>query len=179
MSNDEKYEFKQVAVRLCLKDAPPYLSDEPVNNSDKAVKLMTEILKDMDREYFCVINLDAALHPLNYSIVSIGSIKEAPVSLGNVFKSAILSNAVAIIAIHNHPSGNLKPSNNDLEVTERLVEAGALLDIQCLDHIIIGNGSSLSIKSAYPQLFKAKNRSPGVADCNVEYNMNSPRVIAI
>lgn len=175
MSENKKYEFKQVDVRLCLKDATPYLSDKPIDNTDKAVALMTEILKDMDREYFCVINLDAGLCPINYSIVSIGTNNKAMVSPSNVFKSAILSNATAIIAIHNHPSGNPTPSQADLSVTERLVAAGKLLDIKCLDHVVIGQGNSLSIAAAYPNLFTGEGLNAGVAECNA----NNMRAFAI
>ena len=71
--------------------------------------------------------------------VSIGSITASTTTPRDIFKSAILANAVAIILCHNHPSGNLKPSDSDVELTRQLVDAGELLGIKVLDHLIVSN----------------------------------------
>lgn len=76
------------------------------------------------------------------SIVSVGTINASLVSTREVFKTSILSNAASIIAIHNHPSGNITPSKQDRLITEKLYQAGQLMDIELLDHIIVGGTTS-------------------------------------
>ena len=71
--------------------------------------------------------------------VSIGSVTASTTTPRDIFKSAILANAVSIIICHNHPSGNLKPSDSDVELTRQLVDAGELLGIKVLDHLIVSN----------------------------------------
>ena len=94
----------------------------------------------MDRELFCIVNLQADLKPINMNVVSVGALDHAVTHPREVFKSAILSNAVGILMIHNHPSGSLTPSKADIAVTDRLRQAGAILGIQVYDHIITGRG---------------------------------------
>ena len=88
-------------------------------------------------------------------IVSVGTINSALVNPREIFKSSILSNACAIIAIHNHPSGNIMPSREDVNITKRLKMSGAILGIDLLDHIIIGgtSGDMYSFKSKRKDLF--------------------------
>ncbi len=66
----DEYELKQVTVRLCLKEAEPLYSSEAITDSDKAIKVMADALREMDREYVCVVNLDTLKHPINFNIVS-------------------------------------------------------------------------------------------------------------
>ena len=152
----EQYELKQVQVRLRLQEAEPLYSTEPITDSDKAVEIMARALAEMDREYVCVVNLDTKRHPINFNIVSIGDIDQAQIPIQNVFKSAILSNAKSVLAIHNHPSGSLEASQADMSVTKRMVEAGQIIGIPVTDHIIIAGGTGLhtSIRSTNPELFK-------------------------
>ena len=91
-------------------------------------------------ELFCIVNLQADLKPINMNVVSVGALDHAVTHPREVFKSAILSNAVGILMIHNHPSGSLTPSKADIAVTDRLRQAGAILGIQVYDHIITGRG---------------------------------------
>ena len=151
----EQYELKQVQVRLRLAEAEPLYSSEPITDSDKAVEVMAKALAEMDREYVCVVNLDTRKHPINFNIVSIGDIDQAQIPIQNVFKTAILSNAKSVLALHSHPSGSLEPSRPDLEVTKRMVEAGRLIGIPVTDHIIVAGGTGLhtSIRSTNPELF--------------------------
>lgn len=130
------YELDVVQVRL-VKEAPWY-SDSPVTSSEDVAKLMIKEFGDYDREVFCILNLATDGKVINANVVSVGTINAALVSPREVFKSSILSNAASIIAVHNHPSGNVHPSREDKLTTQRLREAGELLDIELLDHIIIG-----------------------------------------
>lgn len=155
MPKEQKYELKQVQVRLRLAEVEPLYSDEAITDSDKAVNVMAKALAEMDREYVCVVNLDTKRHPINFNIVSIGDIDQAQIPIQNVFKSAILSNAKSVLALHSHPSGSLDPSRPDLEVTKRMVEAGRLIGIPVTDHIIVAGATGLhtSIRSTNPELF--------------------------
>lgn len=152
----DQYELMQVQVRLKLAEAEPLYSNEAITDSDKAVDVMAKALAEMDREYVCVVNLDTRRHPINFNIVSIGDIDQAQIPIQNVFKSAILSNAKSVLAIHNHPSGSLDASQADMSVTKRMVEAGHIIGIPVTDHIIIAGGTGLytSIRSTNPELFK-------------------------
>lgn len=155
---DNAYEFKQVSVRLKLMEEAPLYSTEQISSPDIATRVMSDALSQMDREYCCVVNLDGANHPINFNIVSIGDVNQAVVPIKNVFKAAILSNAAGIILFHNHPSGSLTASQNDIDVTKRLVEAGNIMNIPVLDHIIVGGGSALStsLKMIHPEMFSVK-----------------------
>lgn len=155
MPKEQKYELKQVQVRLRLAEAEPLYSDEAITDSDKAVNVMAKALAEMDREYVCVVNLDTKRHPINFNIVSIGDIDQAQIPIQNVFKAAILSNAKSVLALHSHPSGSLDPSRPDLEVTKRMVQAGNIIGIPVTDHIIVAGGTGLhtSIRSTNPELF--------------------------
>ena len=152
----EQYELKQVQVRLKLSEAEPLYSNEAITDSDKAVAVMAIALAEMDREYVCVVNLDTQRHPINFNIVSIGDLDQAQIPIQNVFKSAILSNAKSVLALHNHPSGSMDPSQADMNVTKRMVEAGSILGIPVTDHIIVagGTGYHTSIRSTNPELFR-------------------------
>ena len=78
--------------------------------------------------------------------MSVGSLNRAIVHPREVYKTAILSNAAAVMAFHNHPSGDTTPSEQDIQLTQRLMEAGELLGIKFLDHLVIGDGSFISLK---------------------------------
>ena len=92
----------------------------------------------MDREHFVIILLNQKNHVIGVSTISIGSLTASIVHPREVYKSAILSNAASIICGHNHPSTDCQPSREDRSITTRLVEAGKLLGISVLDHVIIG-----------------------------------------
>ena len=151
----QQYELKQVQVRLRLAEAEPLYSTEPITDSDRAVNVMARALAEMDREYVCVVNLDTRKHPINFNIVSIGDIDQAQIPIQNVFKSAILSNAKSLLALHCHPSGSLEPSHADLEVTKRMVEAGRIIGIPVTDHIIVAGSTAdhTSIRKSNPEVF--------------------------
>ena len=137
--------LEQVAIRMV--EQPPLYSKEPMNNPDTAIRVMSEFLSQMDRELFCIVNLQADLTPINMNIVSVGSLNEALINPREIFKSAILSNAHSMMLIHNHPSGNLTPSTSDIQTTARMQELGELMGISLVDHIITGrNGNYYSFR---------------------------------
>jgi hypothetical protein len=161
-----EYELKQVQVRLKLSEAEPLYSTESVSTPEKAVEVMAKALSELDREYCCVVNMDGANHPINFNVVSIGDVNGAQVPIQNVFKSAILSNAARIMMFHNHPSGSLRPSPQDMEVTKRLMEAGRIMNIPVIDHIIVAGGTAqhYSFMQNHPQMFKVHEKQ--------EYSVN-------
>lgn len=143
--------LEQVAIRMV--EQPPLYSKEPMNNPDAAIRVMNEFLSEMDRELFCIVNLQADLTPINMNIVSVGSLNEALINPREIFKSAILSNAHSMMLIHNHPSGNLTPSTSDIQTTARMQELGELMGISLVDHIITGrdgNYYSFRDKGEFP-----------------------------
>ena len=143
--------LEQVAIRMV--EQPPLYSKEPMNNPDAAIRVMNEFLSQMDRELFCIVNLQADLTSINMNIVSVGSLNEALINPREIFKSAILSNAHSMMLIHNHPSGNLTPSTSDIQTTARMQELGELMGISLVDHIITGrdgNYYSFRDKGEFP-----------------------------
>lgn len=109
-------------------------------------ELLKQFLDDKDREHFIVVSLDTKNQPVSINVCHIGSLNASIVHPREVMKSAILSNAASIIVGHNHPSGKAEPSREDIEVTKRLVEAGKIIGIEVLDHIIVGDGTFTSLK---------------------------------
>ena len=126
-------------VRLIEADAFPKIGS--VQNCDDAILVIEKEFSDLDREMFGILNMNTKGEVINMSIVSVGTLSAALVHPREVFKSSILSNASTILCFHNHPSGNVTPSETDIEMTERLREAGDLLGIPLVDHIIIAPGS--------------------------------------
>ena len=127
-----------VKIRLVKEDALSYCGD--INSPEKAIKLIQQELSTYDREVVCVVNVRSDCTPINMNIVSIGTINASMCSPRDIFKSSILSNAAGIVMFHNHPSGRCAPSEDDIEITKRIEEAGKLLDIELLDHIIVSSG---------------------------------------
>ncbi len=124
-----------VRVRL---EQDRVIGKESVNTQDKAVEYIIREFADLDREVFMILNLDTALRPINLNVVSMGTLSETMVHPREVFKASILSNASSVICIHNHPGGDVTPSDPDIAVTNRLTECGKILGIEVADHLIIG-----------------------------------------
>ena len=99
-----------------------------------------------DREHFAVILLNVKNHILSMPVISVGSLTASVAHPREVFKAAIQQTAASIILVHNHPSGDPTPSEEDIEVTSRMVQVGEVIDIPVLDHIIIGGDNFVSIK---------------------------------
>ena len=110
--------------------------------SKDVADLLWQFLGEVDREHFVVILVDRKNRLIGIHTVSVGSLTASVVHPREVFKVAILSNAAAILCGHNHPSGDPQPSGEDCRLTRRLVQAGAILGIDVLDHVIIGDGAA-------------------------------------
>lgn len=122
-----------------------------------AADLARRIVKDDAREHFCVLYLDGRHRPIAHSVLSIGTATASLVHPREVFQSAVLLGSVAVILLHNHPSGNPTPSCEDRELTERLVKAGNLLGIAILDHIIwTRRGPHISLRETHSSLFASR-----------------------
>ena len=160
MMNNKTYGLKEVNVRLCLKEGNTLYSQNEICTPKDAVSIMKDVLIEMDQEIALVVNVDTKGKPINFSMVSMGDINRSLVSVRNVYKSAILSNATSIILFHNHPSGDKQPSIEDFNVTNRIVEAGKLLGISLLDHIIVGafDGREYSFRTNNPDIFENRIR---------------------
>jgi DNA repair protein RadC len=103
-----------------------------------------ERFERLDREEFLVIPLDGKNQVLGFHVVSVGTLTASLVHPREVYKLAVLANAAAIVVVHNHPSGHPEPSAEDQAITQRLKEAGELLGIALLDHVVIGDGRYFS-----------------------------------
>ena len=117
-----------------------------MRSSAVAAQVAATLLRDADREHFLVFSLDRKHHVVAVNPAMIGSLVQCTVAPPEVFLPAILSRAAGIICAHNHPSGSVEPSESDRALTARLAQAGKLLGIPVVDHIIIGfepDGSSL------------------------------------
>lgn len=117
-----------------------------ISSPEDAEKAFREYIGDSDREVFVVMTLSNKNKITSLTTVSIGNLNSCVVHPREVFKTAILSNAESIILCHNHPSGECEPSPEDKAVTARLLEAGKIIGIQVLDHIILGDEKFTSMK---------------------------------
>ena len=132
------YRVPRYRVTLVCEDSGS-LSSVPVQTSTGAAALLRPCFEGLDREQFVVCGLDAKHGVIGINVVSIGSLSLSIVHPREVFKALILMNAAAVICAHNHPPGDVTPSQEDLALTTRLRAAGELLGITLLDHLILGD----------------------------------------
>jgi DNA repair protein RadC len=119
------------------------LPGNAVRKSSEAAEVLRPLFEGLDREQFAILLLDAQHKPIGVNIVSVGSLTASIVHPREAFKAAILANAAADIVSHNHPSGSVELSPEDIELSRRLREAGELLGIRVLDSIVLGEGGAL------------------------------------
>ena len=125
MRSVKEYKLEQVGIRMVQE--PPLYSTEPITSPRDAVRIIAETLKKYDREVFCVVNLRNNMKPINVNVVSVGTLTASLAHPREILKSIILSNAASVMLFHNHPSGNLMPSQDDIYVTARLQKICDLL----------------------------------------------------
>lgn len=125
-------------------------SEAPVEISSPALAYMylRPKARNLDREHFWRIDLDARNRIIGYEVVSIGTLTASLVHPREVFVGAILAKAAGCLIAHNHPSGETSPSAEDKEVAKRLVKAGEILGVPVLDHLIIGDRKYFSFKES-------------------------------
>ena len=122
--------------------------DRKMSSPDAIVRLAKYFLRmhELPEEYMYMVCMNTKLEMTSVFEISHGNVNSSVVGTREVFQKALLANAVSIALIHNHPSGDPKPSREDVEVTKRLIEAGNILGVQVIDHIIIGRPEYVSLK---------------------------------
>lgn len=117
-----------------------------ISSPADAAALVQYEMSALEQEELRVILLDTRNHVIDIEKIYRGSLNSSQVRIGELFKHAIRRNAAAVIIIHNHPSGDPSPSPDDVALTRGIVQAGRLLDIEVLDHLVIGRGRYVSLK---------------------------------
>lgn len=123
-----------------------------ISNPDDVYGIMQRILLrenkiDREKEHFWIIGLNTAGYILYIELVSLGSVRATVIEPMNVYRIAVMKNATRVVAVHNHPSGSVNPSDNDEDITDRLIQVGRILDITLEDHLIITPTTYLSFKA--------------------------------
>lgn len=151
--NLSDYNLPEVRVKLC--ESGCLYSAEPVSSPYAAVMLLAKELQSLDREELLVLNLNTKNKVINYHLVSMGSIDKSLAPVASLVKTGILSNASSFIMMHNHPSGEPRPSNEDIAVTKKMLLVGKLLEMPLVDHVIVGGGTGniYSFRENYPDIF--------------------------
>ena len=137
--NDEPFALDVVSIRL-VRDAK-LLSDKPLRTAEDVVALLGEHMCELDREVICVVNLKSDGTPINCHFASTGAINHAIAHPRELFKASILSNAAQMLLLHNHVSGSLMPSKDDVMITDRMVNLCEHIGIPLVDHIIVGGSN--------------------------------------
>ena len=133
---------------VLVKEKGAMYDEKKIGSSYDAYKAITEITKVQEeaQEVFGILILDTANKIVAVHEISRGTLNASMVHPREVFKPAVLHNAASIICFHNHPSGDPKPSKEDIETTNRLVEAGKIMGIEVLDHIIVCDDKYTSLR---------------------------------
>lgn len=141
MVKDFKNMTKKELVAYCeLRESLPQ-----ANSDEQTASYLIKKYGKKQQEYFIVILLDGALQPIKTEVISIGLVNRTLVHPREVFAPAIQNRATSIIIAHNHPSGNLTPSEDDINTTYRIIDAGKILGINVLDHIIFSDKEFYSL----------------------------------
>ena len=133
--------FEDLIISECNKH---YFTGGSLKSSQDIYQIFSYLSKET-REHFIAVHLSTKNEIICVDTISIGSLTASVVHPREVFKSALLSSAASVAFVHNHPSGSPDPSKEDLDITAKLNEAGKLLGISVLDHVIIGSGGYISL----------------------------------
>jgi len=142
--------IQKFSLRVVKESGGRYDLDKSIHMPIEAVWIFNEIveLNQRTEEVCAMITLDVRNNVTGVFEVSIGSVSSSIVTPREIFKRAILQNADSVILAHNHPSGSLSPSSNDIDITNKLVQTGKIMDIDVVDHLIIGNDDNyISMRS--------------------------------
>jgi len=142
---------KAAQIKACFElgkreDLEPEVKDFDVKNPEGVVKAIRASIKDKAKEHFKLILLNPRNKIIGISTISVGTLNASLVHPREVFKDAIKHSAASVVLAHNHPSGDPEPSEDDLTITKRLIEAGRILGIEVMDHIIIAKNEFFSFK---------------------------------
>lgn len=134
--------------RSQLREVPTVLGPEG------CARILRERIAECDREHIAVLLLDTKHKPLGVHIVAVGSIDSCSADPRYVYRAALVTNAATVVLAHNHPSGDPTPSMADVTCTKRMIEAGVILGMELLDHIVIGDGDRyVSLRTNMPSLW--------------------------
>lgn len=122
-----------------------WFSNKKITSPSEVAEIFIPLLRDEVKEKFIVVCLNTANKIIKYETISVGNLNSSVVHPREVFKVAIDNNSANIILLHNHPSGNTEPSTEDIKVTKKMIEAGKVLDINVLDHLIVAGNSFKSL----------------------------------
>lgn len=137
----------QAALELGRRMAAPVNRDRPqITQPGDAAEILIPLIGDRDQEHFVVMHLDTRNRVLDTEILYKGSLNCSLVRVAEIFRGAIRRNCAAVIVAHNHPSGDPLPSPEDVALTRRLVEAGKLMEVDVLDHVVIGRNRYISLR---------------------------------
>ena len=145
MENKHAKRVDIVSIKMVREGSTKY-ENRKIETPFDAYVLLKNFLEDSDREKLLVVCLDTKNQPINICTVSVGTLNSSLVHPREVFKTAILSNSNQIMLAHNHPSGISAPSNEDKAMTIIIKDAGVILGIELIDHIIIGSNEYFSFK---------------------------------
>jgi len=137
----------KAAIELGRRLAQQAPQEKPViHQPHDAARLVLYEMGALEQEELRVLLLDTRNHVLRMETIYRGALNSSHIRVGEVFKAAIRANAAGLIVVHNHPSGDPTPSVDDVTVTRAFIQAGKLLDIDVLDHLVIGRGAWVSLK---------------------------------
>ncbi|MEI7884287.1 MAG: DNA repair protein RadC [Clostridia bacterium] len=128
-----------------------------IHNPQEVYEIIADKISHLDIEQFEIISLNTKNHVLDIATISQGTINSSLAQPREIFQQALKNNAAAIILVHNHPSGDVSPSQQDFIVTKRIFQAGEIMGIHVLDHIIVGRNGFFSIKESNSKLFENKD----------------------
>jgi DNA repair protein RadC len=130
----------------CRREIPlPSIEGVRIGEPDDVAALLVPLIGGADREHCLALQLDTKHRVLATTTVSIGSLDHTFMTPLGIFRDALLANAAAVVLAHNHPSGDPEPSRDDERVTRRLVEAGRIMGVEVLDHLVVGGGTWVSL----------------------------------
>jgi DNA repair protein RadC len=143
-------------IMMVMETSAEYLAGTHAVQVDDPVTIANHLswMRWERQENVVVVTLDSANHIINKHIVTKGLVNEGPFHPREILRHAILDNAVSIIVAHNHPSGNTEPSEQDIAITRAIIAAGKIMQIPCLDHIVISRSGYTSIRRLYPELYE-------------------------
>ncbi len=160
--NENTSQLEVVSIRL-VKDAP-LMAGHPVHSPEDAVKLIGDEMSQLDREVVCILHLKTDGAPISCTFASMGAIDKSIAHPRELIKAAVLSNANSMIILHNHVSGSLEPSTEDVLLTDRMIKVCDLIGIPLIDHVIVAAGRDDYFS------FKEKSRLP---NSNLRYELKT------
>lgn len=143
-------------IQMVRESDPGYDTTTKITSAKNVIDAVRPFYEHLDREAVTVLALDTKHRIAAVQVVSVGTLNGSTVHPREVYKTAILANAAAIIIVHNHPSGELTPSPDDIAITRRIRKAGEILGIELLDHVIINDECTdgYAMREGNPEIFR-------------------------